>query len=115
MESSRPDRVKIVRECYRAYETGDRSLIEPHLSSDFTFYSPDDAGIDRAKYFERCWPNSKLIETFTFKRLVQVGDEVFVTYEVKKKDGGRFCNTEIHSFNGDKICRVEVYYGWDIK
>ena len=115
MAPSRLDRVKIVRECYRAYETGDRSLIEQHLSDDFRFYSPDDVGIDRATYFERCWPNSKLIETFAFKRLIEIGDEVFVTYEVKKKDGGRFRNTEIQTFDGDKICKVEVYYGWDLK
>jgi ketosteroid isomerase-like protein len=112
---SHSDRLRIVRECYRAYETGDRSLIEPHLSYDFTFYSPDDVGIDRARYFERCWPNSKLIETFTLKRLIEAGDEVIVTYESKKKDGSRFCNTEIHTFDGDKICKVEVYYGWDLK
>ena len=113
--SSHSDRLKIVRECYRAYETGDRSLIEPHLSVDFTFYSPDDVGIDRATYFERCWPNSKLIEMFNFERLIDLGDEVLVTYEVKKKGGGRFRNTEIQTFDGDKICKVEVYYGWDLK
>jgi ketosteroid isomerase-like protein len=112
---SRPDRLEIVRECYRAYETRDRTLIDRHLSDDLMFYSPDDPGIDRAKYFERCWPNAKLIDAFAFKRLVEVGDEVFVTYEVKKKDGSRFRNTEILTFKGDKICKVEVYYGWDLR
>jgi ketosteroid isomerase-like protein len=108
------DRLKIVRDCYRAYESGDPSVLEERLSDDFTFYSPPDPGIDRAKYFERCWPNSELIEGFEFKRLIQSGDEVFVTYESTKTDGRRFRNTEIHTFDGDKICRVEVYFGWDL-
>ena len=42
------DRLQIIRECYRAYETGDRGMLERHLAADFTFYSPADVGIDRA-------------------------------------------------------------------
>ncbi len=71
-------------------------------------------GIDRALYFDRCWPNSELIDTFEFKRLFEEGDEVVVTYESTKTDGRRFRNTEIHTFRGDKICKVEVYFGWDL-
>ena len=88
--------------------------IEYLLTDDFRFYSPPDVGIDRATYFERCWPNSNLIESFDFKRLVEVGDEVVVTYESKKTDGSRFRNTEILTFEGDKICRAEVYFGWNL-
>ena len=109
------DRLKTVRDCYGAYESGDRSIVEEILTDDFTFYSPPDPGIDRAQYFERCWPNAELIEAFEFKRLVEVGDEVLVTYESTKTDGHRFCNTEIHTFDGDQICRVEVYFGWDLR
>lgn len=108
------DRLQIVRECYGAYESGERGAIERHLSEDFTFYSPYDAGIDRARYFERCWPNAGQLEAFEFVRLVEVGDEVLVTYESRKTDGSRFRNTEIHTFDGDKVCRVEVYFGWDL-
>jgi ketosteroid isomerase-like protein len=109
------DRLQIVRECFRAYETGDRQILEDHLSSDFRFYSPADVGIDRARYFERCWPNSQQIAAFEYKRLVEVGDEVLVTYESTRKDGTRFCNTELFTFDGDKICRTEVYFGWDLE
>jgi ketosteroid isomerase-like protein len=108
------DRLQIVRDCYGAYESGDRAVVEAHLSDDLTFYSPADMGIDRATYFERCWPNSETIESFEFKRLVPIGDEVLVTYESTKTDGRRFRNTEILAFDGDKISRVEVYFGWDV-
>jgi ketosteroid isomerase-like protein len=104
-----------VRDTYRAYESGDRTLVEEALSEDFTFYSPPDPGIDRATYFERCWPNAGLISSFEFKRLVEVDDEqVLVTYESTKTDGSRFRNTEIFTFDGDKISRVEVYFGWNL-
>ena len=90
------------------------SVVEEHLTDDFTFFSPPDPGIDRALYFERCWPNSELIESFEFKRLFELGDEVVVTYESTKTDGNRFRNTEILTFDGDKICKAEVYFGWDL-
>ena len=108
------ERLETARDAYRAYEIGDRDLIDSKLSEDFVFYSPPDPGIDRATYFERCWPNAELIEQFEFKRLVAVGEEVLVTYESTKADGSRFRNTEILAFDGDKICRVEVYFGWNL-
>jgi len=107
------DRLRLVRDCYGAYVSGDRRVVEERLTDDFTFYSPADVGIDRATYFERCWPNSELIEAFDFKRLVEAGDDV--TYESTKTDGRRFRNTEVLRFEGDKICRVEVYFGWDLE
>jgi ketosteroid isomerase-like protein len=109
------DQLALARACYGAYESGDRRAVEALLSDDFTFYSPADPGIDRARYFERCWPNSELIESFEFKRLIEIGDEVLVTYECKKTDGSQFRNTEILGFKGDKICRAEVYFGWDLE
>jgi ketosteroid isomerase-like protein len=108
------DRLKVVRDCYGAYESGDRRVVEECLTEDFTFYSPADVGIDRATYFERCWPNSELIEAFEFKRLVEHGDEVFVTYEATRTDGTRFRNTEVLTLEGDKIRETEVYFGWDL-
>lgn len=56
-----PDRLKVARDVYGAYESGDRSVVERLLSDDFTFYSPADIGIDRTTYFERCWPNAELL------------------------------------------------------
>jgi ketosteroid isomerase-like protein len=108
------NRLQVARDCYGAYVSGDRRVVEESLTDDFVFYSPPDPGIDRTAYFERCWPNSELIESFEFKRLVEIGDEVLVTYESTKTDGQRFRNTEILGFDGDRIRRTEVYFGWDL-
>jgi len=108
------DRLQNVRDCYAAYESGDRRVLEEVLSDDFTFFSPADVGIDRARYLERCWPNAHQIARFEYDRLVEVGDEVLVTYECTRVDGTRFRNTEILTFDGDRITRVEVYFGWNL-
>jgi ketosteroid isomerase-like protein len=108
------DRIQLARDTYGAYESGDRSVIEELLSDDFVFYSPPDPGIDRAQYFERCWPNAGTTQSFEYVRLVENGDEVIVTYELTKTDGHRFRNTEVLTFDGDKLCRAEVYFGWDL-
>jgi ketosteroid isomerase-like protein len=108
------NRLELARSVYQAYASGDRGVVERLLSDDFVFYSPADVGIDRAKYFERCWPNSELIADFQLTRLVESGDEVFVTYEATKNDGHRFCNSEVLAFDGEKLCRAEVYFGWDL-
>jgi hypothetical protein len=107
-------RTDLVRRCFDAYESGDRAAIEALLADDFTFSSPADVGIDRTRYFERCWPNSGNLAAYAFRRLAPVGDELLVTYEAQRIDGSRFCNTEIFGFTDDQIASVEVYFGWNL-
>lgn len=109
------DRLKVVRDVYGAYESGDRQVVEQRLADDFIFSAPPDVGIDREAYFERCWPGSETTEAFDYQRLFEANDEVVVTYEATRTDGRRFRNTEIFGFDGDKIGRVEVYFGWNLE
>ena len=108
------DRLTVVRDVYAAYESGDRGVVERHLADAFTFSAPPDVGIDRATYFERCWPASETTAAFEFKRLFEADGEVVVTYEATTTDGRRFRNTEIFGFDGEQISSVEVYFGWDV-
>lgn len=108
------DRTRLARACYEAYETGDRQALENVIAEDFAFWSPYDDGIDRATYFERCWPNNETLAVFDLKRLHELGDEVVVTYEAERKDGSRFRNTEVLTFDGDQLKLVEVYFGWNL-
>lgn len=80
----------------------------------FKFYAPPDPLLDRDGYFERCWPNSGPIKSFEFVRMFEHADEVVVTYESEKTDGSRYRNTEILTFEGDRIREVEVYFEWDL-
>src|SRR6478672_9892380 len=92
-----PSNQDIVRQSFRAYETGDRALVESLLAEDFTFSSPADVAIDRARYFERCWPNAGNLASFALERVIEAGDEVVVTYEAARFFCSRFRNTEIHT------------------
>jgi ketosteroid isomerase-like protein len=83
-------RVRVVRDLYIAYETGDRARVEHHLSDDFVFSAPPGLGIDRARYFERCWPNARAIAAFEYHRLIEACDEVVVIFEATRTDGRRF-------------------------
>jgi hypothetical protein len=108
------DRIEAVRASYTAFADGDRDLIERVLADDLTFSAPPDPLLDRAGYFERCWPGAGSGLSFAFVRLAEVGDEVLVTYEATRADGTRFRNTELFGFDGDRIARIEVYFGWNL-
>jgi ketosteroid isomerase-like protein len=108
------DNTELAKQTYRAYETRDRDLIESLVAEDFKFSAPPDPSLDRAGYFERCWPNAGNIASFDPVRLVEHGNEVVITYEATRTDGTRFRNTEVLTFRGDQMIRAEVYFGWDL-
>jgi len=111
---AREDCLNIARQSYLAFARGDRTFFEEHLSEDFTFSSPPDPHLDRAGWFERCWPAAGRGQKFRFVRLIDSGDEVIVSYELRHRDGSGGRNTEILTFDkADKIARTEVYFGWD--
>jgi ketosteroid isomerase-like protein len=112
--TSSADRAEIARGAYLAFAAGDRDAMEELLPPDYAFYSPPDPGLDREGYFERCWPQSGNRNRFEFVRLIESGDEVVVTYEATRADGSRFRNTEVLTFDGEKIAKTEVYFGWDL-
>jgi len=113
-ETGASGRVRAALETYRAYVTGERAELEKHLAGGFRFYSPADPGIGLDAYWERCWPNAGSIAAFDFKRIIEQGDQVVVTYEATRTDGTRFRNTEVLTFGGEKIATAEVYFGWNL-
>lgn len=108
------DRADLARAAFAAFGAGDRDAIERLLADDFTMSTPADPMLDRAGYFERCWPGAGGVEGFDFIRLLPLGDdELLVTYEAER-DGKRFRNTEVLTFRGGKLVREEVYWGWNL-
>lgn len=105
------DRAALIRRCFDAYRTKQRELLDDMFTDDFTFTSPYDDGIDKATYFERCWPNSVLIKENVIEKLFVEGDEAFVQYRCLAANGHEFRNTEFFKFSGDRIRSVDVYFG----
>jgi hypothetical protein len=106
-------RSQVVRDLFTGFADGDREVVEGILADDLDFSTPLDVGLDRAGYFERCWPGAGSGNQVDFVRTLEVGDEVIATYEAKNLDGTTGRNTEIFTFDDtDRISKVEVYFGW---
>ncbi|MBR1275874.1 nuclear transport factor 2 family protein [Bradyrhizobium sp. AUGA SZCCT0283] len=104
-------RADTIRAIFAAYLANDRNFVESALSDDFRFTSPYDDAIDKPTYFERCWNNSDWIERHELERIFVESDEAFVTYRCVAKDGKTFRNTEFFVFEGNKVNRIDVYFG----
>lgn len=104
----------VVRSAYWAYETGERQLMEDAAAPGYTFSSPDDPALDRAAYFERCWPNHERISSFEIEQLLVDGGDVLVRYNATRSDGGRFRNAEYHRVEDGQMIRTEVFYGVEL-
>jgi ketosteroid isomerase-like protein len=102
---------EIIRSLFAAYLSNDRKAVEDALAEDFRFTSPYDDEIDKATYFARCWRCSDWIERHELERIFVEGDGAFVTYRCVAKGGKSFRNTEFFSFEGDRIKRIDVYFG----
>jgi ketosteroid isomerase-like protein len=108
------DIAAIARATYDAYVRKDRKALEALIADDFHFSSPIDNRLDRATYFELCWPNSDAIAEFEVVHLVTEGERAFVTYVGKRRDGGRFRNTEVLTVREGQLREAEVYFGWSL-
>jgi ketosteroid isomerase-like protein len=108
MSESKSD---IIRAIFAAYLSNDRKAVENALTEDFRFTSPFDDEIDKTVYFERCWRDSGWIERHEIEKIFAEGDEAFVTYRCTAKGGKSFRNTEFFTFAGNKVRRIDVYFG----
>jgi ketosteroid isomerase-like protein len=106
------NRRNLVSDLFVAFTKADRDVVENLFSSKFTFSAPPDPFLDRNGFFEKCWPGA--LHEFEIVRLIEHGDEVVVTFKYDKPDGTRACNADVITFDGDKISRIEVYFGWDL-
>ena len=111
------DLKEIAKSYYRAYETGDRAVIENAMAPGFTFTSPFDDHIDRDAWWKRCWPKEPLHQKFDFVTVMQDGDKVFVAYDCTMRvpntthPAARFRNAELMTFENGKLKSVEVFFG----
>ena len=101
----------LIRKYFSAYENKDRKAVESLLTNDFVFTSPYDYRIDRETYFKRCWPYSEQSPTYGIEKLFEKGNEAFILYDCKTKNGGSSRNTEFFTIEGSKIKEIEVYFG----
>jgi ketosteroid isomerase-like protein len=105
------DKSEIIRALFAAYRSNDRAAVEDAFANDFRFTSPYDDRIDKVTYFTRCWRNTDWIERHELEKIMVQDDEAYVTYKCVARGGKSFRNTEFFTFEGDRIKRIDVYFG----
>jgi ketosteroid isomerase-like protein len=110
------DRLALIRSYYQAYENDDRTVVEQLLHPGFTFTSPSpgDDRIDRATYFERCWPPHEDIKSFTLLDVCADANAALIRYRAAEFAGPGFANVEHFEFTGAQIAHIEVYFGREL-
>jgi ketosteroid isomerase-like protein len=102
----------IVRACFDAYLAQDTETADRLLGDDLVFTSPQDDHIDRATYFERCFPTTGRLASLTVLHLTEVDDtDVFVLYEYELTDHGTYRNTEVLSVRDGRVVEIQVFFG----
>lgn len=102
----------LVRHYFDTWEAADRPALEALLAEDFTFTSPWDDHIDRARFFSHCFPHAGEFRfRFPLKIFTQ-GDEAVIVYETEGKAGGTFYNAELFRFEGGRIRSIDVFFGF---
>lgn len=104
--------VDIVRGCLEAYVRQDRETAERLIADDFVFNSPQDDHIDRAAFFERCFPTADRVRSQVVLDAVPAADgKVFMIYEYELKTGVRHRNVELNTVRDGRITEVQVFFG----
>lgn len=104
--------VDIVHGLMTAFQKQDREAAEQLVAEGFHFTSPQDARIDRATWFDTCFPTASHFSSHDLMELVEVGDStVLVRYEYEVEDGTRYRNVEASTVVDGQVVEVEVYFG----
>ncbi|WP_369232634.1 nuclear transport factor 2 family protein [Streptomyces sp. R21] len=102
----------VVEAAFRHYRSQDRDAALPLYADDFTFTSPRDDHIDKAAFFERCFPTA---DRFKEQRLLHVTpvdrELVLVYYEYELMTGDRYRNVEAITVREGLIREVQVFFG----
>jgi hypothetical protein len=83
------------------------------LADNFTFTSAaGDDHISKSAFKTRCWETQiDFIERFDLQRVFGNGNEAFVMYVCRTKNGKSFRNVEYLRLKDDKVEAIECYFG----
>jgi ketosteroid isomerase-like protein len=108
-----PSSEEAIRKYYAAWETKDWRPFERLLADNFTFTSPnDDDHIGKGAFKTRCWESQiDFIERFDLQRVFGSGNEAFVMYVCRTKNGNTFRNVDYIRLRDDQLEAIECYFG----
>ena len=102
-----------IRKYYAAWEKKDWHPLDILLANNFTFSSANnDDHISKTAFKARCWESQiDFIERFELERVVGTGNEAFVMYVGRTKNGKTFRNVEYFRLSDHKVQSIECYFG----
>ena len=102
-----------IRKWYAAWEQKDWQPVDVLLADDFTFTSAaGDDHISKSAFKTKCWESQiNFIERFDLQRVFGSGNEAFVMYVCRTKNGKSFRNVEYLRLKDDKVEAIECYFG----
>ena len=105
-----------VRAMFDAYWKQDRASADRLLADGFTFTSPQDDHIDKAAFFDRCFPTADRFVSYDLVHVVPTdGDDVFVMYEYRLTTGEVHRNVEILTVRDGVIFETQVFFGGRVR
>ena len=108
-----PKNDETIRKWYAAWEKKDWHPVDVLLADDFTFTSAaGDDHISKSAFKKQCWETQiDFIERFDLQRVFGSGNEAFVMYVCRTKNGKTFRNVEYLRLRDDKVEAIECYFG----
>ena len=108
-----PNKQETIRKYYAAWETRDWHPVDILLADNFTFTSANnDDHISKSTFRARCWESQiDFVERFELQRVIGNGNEAFVMYVCRTKNGKTFRNVEYWRLRDAKVEAIECYFG----
>jgi ketosteroid isomerase-like protein len=107
-----PPNADTVRAFFRSFLEQDRAGADRLVAEEFVFTSLQDDHIDRATFFERCFPTADHFVSHELLAVVPTdGDDVFVLYEYELEGGQRHRNAEVITVRDGRIAETQVFFG----
>jgi ketosteroid isomerase-like protein len=102
-----------IRKWYAAWDKKDWRPVDMLLADNFTFTSAaGDDHISKSAFKKQCWESQiDFIERFDLQRVFGSGNEAFVLYVCRTKNGKSFRNVEYLRLRDDKLEAIECYFG----
>jgi hypothetical protein len=102
-----------IRKYYALWsQQNDWHPVDMLLTDDFTFTSPVDDRISKSAFKTGCWDTQHgLIAGHDLDRVFVIGDQAFVRYTCRTKNGRSFRNVEYLQLKDKRIEAIECYFG----
>jgi hypothetical protein len=104
---------EIIRKWYAGWEKKDWGPLDVLLADNFRFTSANnDDHISKRTFKTRCWETQiDFIERFDLQRVIGNGNDAFVMYVCRTKNGKTFRNVEYFRLRDNKVEAIECYFG----